>query len=288
MSDNGSSGVATHFGRQLRRDRVAHGWSVHELSSRSGIDAGQISRIENFKRPPTARLALAIDGVFPERRGWYSQWLEDIRAAPEVPATFRSWSDYEDRTATMRIWSPGIMHGLFQTEGYARALIAVQPGTNPAAADERLKARMDRQRRVLSGDHPPLASVLVDELALYRRVGSAEVMAGQMRRLADVAAMPRVTLQVMPAIEHPANASGFVLSDDAAYAEHVTSGYVFTDDQTVSGLALRFDSIRGECYRVSESLALIERLAKLWATGASPLTAMATGATASRPPAENA
>jgi transcriptional regulator with XRE-family HTH domain len=280
MTDNGSSGVATHFGRQLRRDRLAHGWSVHELSSRSGIDAGQISRIENFKRPPTAKLALAIDAVFPERRGWYSQWLEDIRTAPEVPATFRSWSDYEDRTATIRIWSPGIMHGLIQTEGYARALIAVQPGTDTAAADDRLKARMERQRRVLRRDNPPLASLMVDELALYRRVGSAEVMVGQMRHLADVAAMPRVTLQVMPAIEHPANASGFMLSEDAAYAEHVASGYVFTDDQTVSALSLRFDSIRGECYRVSESLALIERLAKLWATGASPLTATATEATA--------
>ena len=165
-------------------------------------------------------------------------------------------------------------------QGYASALIAVQPGTDATAADERLKARMDRQRRVLGRDNPPLVTVVVDELALYRRVGSAEVMARQMRRLAEVAAMARLTLQVMPAIEHPANASGFVLSDDAAYAEHVASGYVFTDDQTVSALSLRFDSIRGECYRVSESLALIERLAKLWATGASPLTAMATAATA--------
>ena len=139
---------------------------------------------------------------------------------------------------------------------------------------------MERQRRVLRRDNPPLASLVVDELALYRRVGSAEVMAGQMRHLADVAAMPRVTLQVMPAIEHPANASGFMLSEDAAYAEHVASGYVFTDDQTVSALSLRFDSIRGECYRVSESAALLERMAEAWATGASPLTQMGTAAPA--------
>ena len=39
-----------------------------------------------------------------------------------------------------------------------------------------------------------------------------------------------------------------------------------------AALAVRFDSLRGECNKVSESLALLERLAAAWATGASPLT----------------
>ena len=46
--------------------------------------------------------------------------------------------------------------------------------------------------------------------------------------------MPNVTLQVLPAVAHPANASEFIVTDDATYAEHVVSGYVFADDQTVS------------------------------------------------------
>ena len=39
-----------------------------------------------------------------------------------------------------------------------------------------------------------------------------------MRRLAEIAALPLVTLTVMPAIAHSANASGFVLADDAGYS----------------------------------------------------------------------
>jgi hypothetical protein len=39
-------------------------------------------------------------------------------------------------------------------------------------------------------------------------------MAGQMRYLLEVAAMPKVTLTVMPAVVHPANESGFVIAAD--------------------------------------------------------------------------
>ncbi len=136
---------------------------------------------------------------------------------------------------------------------------------------------MERQRRVLMRDDPPRVGFIVDELSLYRCVGSASVMAAQVRRLSDVASMPTVTMQVLPAIAHNANASEFIIADDrGAYAEHVVGGYVFTDEQTVSALSLRFDTLRGECYRVSESAALLERMAEAWTTGASPLTQTAT------------
>jgi hypothetical protein len=79
-------------------------------------------------------------------------------------------------------------------------------------------------------------------------------------RLRDAAALPLVTLQVLPAVAHNANASGFIVADDAtAYAEHVAGGYVFTDEQTGTSLAIRFDSLRGECMKVSESPACRRR-----------------------------
>ena len=55
---------------------------------------------------------------------------------------------------------------------------------------------------------------VIDEAALfYRCVGSPEIMAAQMRHLLSVAALPLVTVQVIPAVAHPANASGFVVAD---------------------------------------------------------------------------
>jgi hypothetical protein len=101
-----------------------------------------------------------------------------------------------------------------------------------------------------------------------------------MRHLVDIAASPRVTMQVLPAVAHPANASEFIVTDDAAYAEHVVGGFAYTDAETITALAARFDTLRGECYRVSESVALIERMHERWATGANPLTQTPTAAPA--------
>jgi transcriptional regulator with XRE-family HTH domain len=280
MAANNSGNPAMHFGRQMRKERVARGWSIHEFARRTGLNAGHLSRIENGKRPPTENVASACDAVFTERRGWFTEYYEELRGWSEVPAAFRNWSELEEKAASLRVWMPGILHGLLQTEDYARALIAAVPRTSAETAAARLASRIERQRRVLLREEPPSAWILVDELALYRQVGAAEAMAAQLRRLLDVAAMQTVTLQVLPAVAHCANASEFIIADGVAYAEHVAGGYVFTDDETVSALAVRFDSLRGECCKVSESLALIERLAEAWATGVNPLTPTATEAPA--------
>jgi transcriptional regulator with XRE-family HTH domain len=277
MSVNNGSNPATHFGKQMKKERLAHGWGLREFAQLTGLNPGHLSRIENGKRPPTENVATACDAAFPERRGWFTEYYEELRGWSEVPAAFRNWAELEEKASRLCDWWPSVVTGLLQTEDYARALIDVVPGTTTEAAAERLANRLERQRCILGRDNPPKVTFLVDELALYRCVGSAEVMAGQLRRLRDTAALPLVTLQVLPAVAHNANASGFIVADDAtAYAEHVAGGYVFTDEQTVTSLAIRFDSLRGECMKVSESAALLERMAEQWATGVSPLTQTAT------------
>ena len=263
--------AAGHFGRQMRKERVAHGWSLPEFSTRVGFDAGHLSRVENGKRPPSEALARACDSIFAERRGWFLDWYQESRDWAEVPAGFRSWSELEDKAGSVRAWAPGIVHGLIQAEGYARSLLSAFPGVSAETVTARLNARMDRQRRVLLRDDPPLAWFVVDEFSLYRQVGTPDAMAEQMRQLAAVAAMPSVTVQVLPGVTHAANASGFVVADDrVAYAEHVAGGYVFSDGETISSLLRLFDSLRCECLKVSESTALIERLGEQWASGVSP------------------
>lgn len=161
-------------------------------------------------------------------------------------------------------------------------MLSVSPAVSDEVVAARLASRMARQQRALFRPEPPSVWFVVDEMALYRRVGSPEVMAAQMSHLADVAALPNVTLTVMPAVIHPANESGFVIADNAAYAEHVAGGYVFTEQETVTSLATRFDTLRAETYRASESLALIERMTGIWTTGVRAATAAATAGSASK------
>jgi transcriptional regulator with XRE-family HTH domain len=268
MPGNNGGNPVTHFGRQVRKERMARGWSIHELARRMGVAAGHLSRIENGKRPPTEAIAAKCDDVFPERRGWFTEYYEESRTW--TPPGFRDWPEYEDKAISLRAWMPGIVHGLLQTEGYARALLETSPGVTDEMVTARLAARMARQRRVLMRDDPPSAWFLVDQLSLYRLVGSAEIMAAQMGHLAAVAARPDVTLQVLPAVAHPANASELIVTDSAAYAEHLAGGFVYTDEETVTRLARLFHTILSESYRASESAAMIEEVGQIWTAGASP------------------
>jgi transcriptional regulator with XRE-family HTH domain len=267
---------ALHFGKQMKKERQARGWTLREFSARSGLNVGYASLIENGKRPPTLKVAAACDAVFPERKGYFTEYYTELQEWSEVPAAFKNWSEHEDETATLRDWWPSFVSGLLQTENYARAQLRTYPGVSDETVAARLDSRMERQRRLFARD--VLAWFIVDEFALYRLVGSAEIMAEQVRRLAEIAAMPNVTVQVLPAIAHPAGASGFIIADDAAYAEHAAGGFVYTGE-TASSLLRLFYSIHGESYRVSESRALLERMCELW-TGGSPAFPTPTAARA--------
>jgi len=269
MPGNNGNSAATHFGRQMRKERLARGWSLRELSARTGIDFATLSRVENGKRPPTEKLAKACDTLWSERKGWFSEYYGESKSW--VPAGFRNWPEYEDKAATLRVWSPGVIDGLLQTEDYANTFLRTYPGATDEIAAARLANRMARQRRVLMREDPPESWFIVDELALYRLVGSAEVMAEQMQVIAAVAAMPNVTLQVLPAVAHPANPSELIVTDSAAYVEHLVGGLVYTDEETIASLSRVFTKILSESEKASDSLAVIERLGETWATGASPV-----------------
>jgi DNA-binding XRE family transcriptional regulator len=269
MSANNGNSAATHFGRQMKKERQAHGWTLREFSARTGIDFTTASRIENGKRPPNEAVAKACDLVWPERRGWFLDYYEESKSW--VPAGFRSWAEYEDKAVTLRVWSPGVIDGLLQTESYARAFLSTVAGATDEMLNARLANRMERQRRVLMREEPPASWFVVDELSLYRVVGNTEVMAEQMQQLAAAALMPNVTIQVLPAVAHPANASELIITDSAAYVEHLVGGLVYTADETVTPLERLFTIIQSESEKASESLAMIERLGETWASGASPV-----------------
>jgi transcriptional regulator with XRE-family HTH domain len=276
MAGMNDPNLARHFGRQLRKERIAHGWTIAELSRRSGLDPGHLSRIETGRRPPTAKIAQAMDQVFPGRNGWFSDWHAESREWSEsaIPPGFRSWAEYEDGARSLWSWSPSIFDGLLQTEDYTRALIMAVPRVTSETVAARLTSRLDRQRRVLLRDDGPNAVFVVDEVALYRRVGSAAVMAAQLARVLEVARLPHVTVQVLPLIAHAANASGLLVADGSTvWCEHMAGGYVITDEAVVSSLALRFDSLRAECWSATESADRIGRMRDQWVSGVSPATA---------------
>lgn len=266
-ANNGGNPI-THFGRQMRKERELRGWSLREFATRAGINYTTASLIENGKRPPNERIALACDRVFPERNGWFLEYYDESKSW--TPAGFRSWGEYEDKAVTLRAWSPGVLHGLLQTADYARAQLETLAEATAEVVAARLASRMARQKRVLFRDDSPTAWFVVDELSLYRMAGSPDVMTAQMQHLTNVASLPNVTMQMLPAVIHPVSSSELIVTDNAAYVEHLTGGLVYTDTETVTTMLRLFTKINAESNRASETLAAIKRVGELW-TGGKPL-----------------
>jgi hypothetical protein len=232
-----------------------------EFGQRIGYDAGQISRVETGKRPGTPMFAQMCDRVWPHRSGWFSEYLEDSKQWLANAPWLRAWLPHEQGTTQYRAWTYGIVSGMLQTPDYAREIIRVGPSATQELVDTRVQARIARQALISREDpEPPAMSFLVDECSLRRRIGSLEIMRAQLWHIIDVAGLPNVTVQVVPEGANAGLQGSFILVDDACYIENARAGEVFEDQETMITMSVRFDTIRSEALRASESLTLLERM----------------------------
>jgi hypothetical protein len=72
----------------------------------------------------------------------------------------------------------------------------IEFGGIPNDLEQAVAARMDRQRVLYSGGHT--FAVVLEAAALHARIGSVEMMVGQLGHLINVAASLRVSLGVIP------------------------------------------------------------------------------------------
>src|SRR6185437_12139712 len=119
---------ARYFGKQVRKARLAAGWTLKEFGDRIAYSPGQISRIESGSRPPNKMFAKACDGAFPGMGGWFSDFFQESREWLATPPWFRPWIEHEQSAQVLKIWTCGLFPGLAQAEDYTRAVLACEPG----------------------------------------------------------------------------------------------------------------------------------------------------------------
>jgi Domain of unknown function (DUF5753)/Helix-turn-helix domain len=191
--------------REVKRLRESSGMSPDEAARRLDFSKSKLYRIENGKsridaddledmldlydvRSPE-RDALVMLGRDSRRRGWWTTYKDVFTG---------SYVGLEYEAARIQVASH-IVPGLFQTPEYARAVISeTRPALDPEEVGRRVAARVARQRAVLERDSAPDIHVVLDEAALHRRVGGAEVMLQQLADLGKVSEQPGITVQVVP------------------------------------------------------------------------------------------
>ncbi len=197
------------LGNQLHRLREAAGVSPEQAGYEIRASRSKISRIEHgrvsFKVRDVADL-LTLYGVTDEQaragmlslaqqanaHGWWSKY-GDI-----LPDWFEAYLGMEGAASLIRTFELQFVHGLFQTEAYARAVTVLGHKAAPDdEIDRRVSLRMKRQDLLTSPEPPRVWSVL-DEAALRRPLGGRAVMRAQLNRLIEVASVPHVTVQIVP------------------------------------------------------------------------------------------
>ncbi|MFS1298151.1 DUF5753 domain-containing protein [Streptosporangium longisporum] len=169
----------------------------------------------------------------------------------------------------IRSWDPLLVPGLLQTESYARHLFANGPRATPDEVEERVQARMRRQR-ILDKEDPPMLLVLIDEGVLRRRVNGPEVMREQLGHLLEVAQRPSVTVQVVDPDCTAGMLGAFMIAElpigqpDTIHVDSSAEGYVTADHDLVTSMWERYEAIRRWAYPDRMSLKMIEEARQEW------------------------
>ena len=260
----------THFfGSEVRRAREAAGMPQAELGALVPCDKSVVSRIEAGLVQADEAFARTCDVAFPHLDGFFMRFWKDCQTwSAAFPAAFREFAAYEAEALTIWTFQHSLVPGLLQTEGYARAVLERHPNVTSEQVSERVAARLSRQS-VLERTDPPLLWVLLDENVLHRQVGGAMIMPDQMTHLAAMARRPNITIQLIPREEaHVGLTGGFDMAETAdafvAHLEHIADGLTTDSPAIVAQTSTRFDALKADAYRRSESLTLIEEMAEKW------------------------
>jgi transcriptional regulator with XRE-family HTH domain len=262
------------LGTELTRARKAAGFSSQDaLAAKLGFDRTVIAKAETGDRPPTDEVLDLWCDVCNLDRELFGRWAAFARRTDgPIPSWFESWLEAEQTAAILKYWSPIIITPIFQTAGYARALLlAAQTDTSDEAINALVEAKLARAV-ILDRADPPDVVALIDELALRRLIGSPEVMHEQLVHIAELAERPYVCVQVVPtAVGATAGLSGDISlasgdgGPDVLHTDAVPEGHTTEARSLVRKAGVAFERTRGYAMPRAQSRDLIMEVAnELW------------------------
>ena len=266
------------LGTELRRLREDAGLTIDRVAKVLECSDSKVSRIENGQvgaSPRDVRDMLELYGVDAAQRDALIQFARDARQkgwwhaygdVPGVPAHV----GLEDTAKALRMYAALLVPGLLQTPGYARAILRrLQPGLDDEQLDRWVELRIARQSLLAREERPTLWTIL-DEAVLRRPVGGPEVMREQLLRLAEAAALPKMTLQVLPftAGEHAGMDGGFTIlgfstsaDSDVVHLDNTTGDLYLENPGEIEQYNQVFSQLRAAALGPDDSIDMIVTLA---------------------------
>lgn len=266
-----TAGPATRLVAEIAKMlRERKGMTQEELGVEMGYSGAAVSAMETCAQPASDHMLVELERVLGHGLGIFVRARDFVRL-DKYPAQFKNYVLLEQKAVSLWLYATLVVHGLFQTEAYARALIG---GGYPPLPEERVEELVEaRMARKALFDREPMALIelIVEESVLRRTIGSQEVMRDQLTYLAECGRRRNVTLQVLPldcglSGEHAGDRGDMNLVETPDH-EHLLflevqgESVLVSDPSGVSTRAQRYAKIRSQALGPRESLGLIERLA---------------------------
>jgi transcriptional regulator with XRE-family HTH domain len=197
------------FGARLREIRKDAGLSGRALAALAGWHFTKISKIESARQGPSdedirlwCRFCHADDQVqdlIASRRNidsQYIEWRRALRAGTKRRQELqRRW---EHESQLVRIYEPLLIPGVLQTPAYASKIVstAVSFYEIPDDVEQSVETRLARADALYSGARR--FHIIIGEQALSTRLGSIEILQGQLGRVLEASTLARLRLGIVP------------------------------------------------------------------------------------------
>jgi len=267
-------------GGALRRYRENVGYALEDAARVLECDRSKISRIETGQRgirpkelrellteygvPATEQLALVSIASRGGQQSWWHPYADTMSDA------YLDYVIMESAASEIMTYEAQLVPDLLQTDEYARAIAAAEPGyVTSQQREDAVAAKAVRRQAVLSGARR--LSVVLGEGALHQVVGGMDVLARQISdliRLSEDA--PMVTLQVLPfsAGAHAGAGSGSLAilrfpdapSLGVVYMEALSGGIYLESQSDVARYIRAFALLRAAALSPADSASLLRGL----------------------------
>ncbi|MER5780198.1 DUF5753 domain-containing protein [Streptomyces mobaraensis] len=183
----------------LRNRRRAARLSQTKLGEMIPLSQAMIAGIELGNEVPSAQTGQLIDdavGAGGELAAMWHHVRKDLQRRVLYPVWAHGYPEVEAEATRIQHFA-NLFPGVTQTEDYARAIFEAAAPLFGGDVEKKVEDRMSR-RAILDRDDPVWFWSILDESALYRVVGSHQIMCAQLTHALELAERPRVTFRILP------------------------------------------------------------------------------------------
>lgn len=261
---------------RLREVRAAAFRSGNAFARRLGWVQSRVSKLETGSQLPTEddirdwvagsqagpEIEAELLGLLAAARVEYVN-ARDVQRGRGLALHQAEQRRLELETTRLGEYQPAMVPGLVQTAAYAREVLNLaggprDHGASDADVEAMVAARIKRQAIVYEPGRQ--IELVISEAALYSPPGTTATLRGQLDRLAAVAGLESLTLDVLP-LRAPMAAlpmAGFMLHDDFVLVETLTGEQRLDEPGEVAVYRQAFEALQQRAVGGEAALELIQ------------------------------